>query len=541
MDKNIKPFYMRRFFIMVNIAVLMVMLGIGGGSFYMYSKLVEVNEQSDQLRDQELSIKDLKYHLVQIQQFLTDVSATREEGGYKEAKESLDKAKEVTKKLSKIDPVNAGKWKDLEVKIESFHDLGVKMAKAYVEKGHEEGNKIMKKKQEGFDAMAEAMEADFEALAKPIETKFDLVEKELDALIKKIGYLGTVAGIAMLASVLSITIFSYLRVRAYIGGEPFDANKSAAFLAEGNLSALIRPDDVAKDSLLTNMESMRARWVGVGRSIRDRSRELSVAGKKVSESAGVSAESSELQKGAVVGIAATLEEFSMSIQSVAQSSEQASSTVGEVGEVVGDGAKIIDKLSEDILLISQMMNRCADESMKFDERNHQIAGIVSVIKGIAEQTNLLALNAAIEAARAGEAGRGFAVVADEVRKLAERTSQSTATIEEIVGSGAGSGRLVAEIQEGARQMVENVQMMGDVSSKMRVVVGSTVDAISQVGGIDQALREQRQALDLINKSIEQIVSKAVENSSESASLKNQGQNLVEVAAKLVEDVSFFKE
>lgn len=541
MEEKIKPFYLRRFFMMVNVAVLVVMLGIGSGMFHLYSKLLSINEQSDQLRRQDGAIKDLRYELVQVQQFLTDVSATRDAEGFKEAKEHFASAKELSAKLAKLDSGNASKWKELESEIEKFHELGVKMAKVYLEKGHEEGNQIMKQKGDGFDAVAAKMLEDFDALSKPIAGNFHAAEMELDALIKNMGYLGAMMGLSMLAAISSLTIFAYLRVRAYIGGEPYDAKKSATLLAEGNLSALISPDDAAKDSLLTNMEAMRMRWLVVGRSIRERSRELSDAGEKVYGSAGVSVRGSELQKEAVVGIAATLEEFSMSIQSVAQSSGFASSTVGEVGEVVGDGAKIIDKLSNDIASISQMMNRCADESMKFDERNNQIAGIVSVIKGVAEQTNLLALNAAIEAARAGEAGRGFAVVADEVRKLAERTSQSTATIQAIVGAGAGSGQLVAEIQEGARQMEANVRMMGAVSSKMRVVVGSTVDAISQVGGIDQALQEQRLALEEINKSLEQIVVNAVANAAESGVLKQQGEKLVEVAGQLVEDVSFFKE
>ena len=164
-----------------------------------------------------------------------------------------------------------------------------------------------------------------------------------------------------------------------------------------------------------------------------------------------------------------------------------------------------------------------------------------MIKSVAEQTNLLALNAAIEAARAGESGRGFAVVADEVRKLAERTAQSTASIEQLVGQSGATGEIVTSIKEGAIKMSKNVELLQGVSKSMREVVSVSQDANRQVAEIENALIEQKSGVDEITRNIAHMVSKADENAVVSRKLNVQSEHLMKVASKMDQSVSFFKE
>jgi methyl-accepting chemotaxis protein len=149
-----------------------------------------------------------------------------------------------------------------------------------------------------------------------------------------------------------------------------------------------------------------------------------------------------------------------------------------------------------------------------DESSKKIGSIVQVIKDIADQTNLLALNAAIEAARAGEQGRGFAVVADEVRKLSERTAASTGEIEKmVVGIQRSTHEVVAEVGRGVmlvEDSVSNARQAGDAIAKLREMA----QGVSRiVGDVAQALREQSSASTDVARKVEEVATQAEEATS----------------------------
>ncbi|RBL66232.1 methyl-accepting chemotaxis protein, partial [Pseudomonas sp. MWU13-2625] len=160
------------------------------------------------------------------------------------------------------------------------------------------------------------------------------------------------------------------------------------------------------------------------------SQELAQTANEVSMASGAQSEAS-------ANIAATIEQMTVSINHVADQSAQQSAGAKSAQTLVLDSSGIIEQTIHDIHQISQVVTVSASSIHEMEAHSGEVATVINVIRDIADQTNLLALNAAIEAARAGEQGRGFAVVADEVRKLAERTTKSTqeisSTIEAMLG------------------------------------------------------------------------------------------------------------
>ncbi|MFS2160180.1 methyl-accepting chemotaxis protein [Pseudomonas sp. Pseusp122] len=243
--------------------------------------------------------------------------------------------------------------------------------------------------------------------------------------------------------------------------------------------------------------------------------------------------SAQEQSHSASSMAATVEELTVSINHVADNAADAHALSSESGRQSTEGGSVIQDTLASMRLIADTVQGSASQIAELDQHAEQISSIVSVIKGIAEQTNLLALNAAIEAARAGEQGRGFAVVADEVRLLAQRTANSTQEITEMVKKiQAGTQDAVGNMDVGVDQVkngVELAQQAGEAIVNIRESSGNVVRVVDQ---ISLALREQSAASQDVARNVERIAqmsqqnSQAIEQTSETArSLQQLAQNL----------------
>ena len=277
------------------------------------------------------------------------------------------------------------------------------------------------------------------------------------------------------------------------------------------------------------------------REIADQSDRVSSAAKQLTETAHIVTDSASSQSAAAADMAATVEEMTVSINHVADQASEANRLSGESGTLAIDGEKTIVETVEDINLIASTVRDASGYVAHLDRDSQRVNEVIGVIKEIADQTNLLALNAAIEAARAGEQGRGFAVVADEVRKLAERTSQSTQVIAETIAAMQVNARNTVDGMQAVDERVSvGVERANAANSAITQIRTSSGRAVERVGEISNAIREQGIASTSIAQQVEKIAQMSEENHAAAENTSATAEELDHLAHRMKEIVSHYK-
>ena len=313
-------------------------------------------------------------------------------------------------------------------------------------------------------------------------------------------------------------------------------------LAANNLSAddvEPRPDEIGKAALALN--SMKNSLRAMIRLIARTAAHVASASEEISASAEQQAQTSAIQKDQAAQVASALQEMNTTVSQVSTNSGKASDASRKAAETARRGGVIVDQTLSKMKIIAQSVRSSAARVEELGKSSDQIGRIVGVINDIADQTNLLALNAAIEAARAGEQGRGFAVVADEVRKLAERTTTATKEIAQMIENVQKETKLaVGAMEEGTRQVEQGVQSTNQAGEALLEIIHMSEGVGEMITQIAAAAGQQSTATMQINNTMDRIAS-AIKESAHGAQQSAQAcQDLSRQAFELQKLVSNFK-
>ncbi|ESP95213.1 MULTISPECIES: methyl-accepting chemotaxis protein [Pseudoalteromonas] len=346
----------------------------------------------------------------------------------------------------------------------------------------------------------------------------------------------------IIAIALTFTVTRYgLSLSNKLGAELNEVLDIVRHVSHGNLTSLIDTSRAKDYSIMAAMSYMQDGLKGVVSGlmvVSDKLKEQSYDGEARSndlESLTLSL-SEETQM-----VASAITELTASAQTVVEHAEQAAFSVQEAENQGQNADRLTANASEAIVLLEQQIDSAGNNIQALDEEVNNIANVLSVIQSIAEQTNLLALNAAIEAARAGEQGRGFAVVADEVRQLAQRTQSSTEEIHTMIGNlQAATQEAKSSVSLSIATSEKTVSMSNEASEALRSVATS-LSAISQMSDqIALAAKEQLMAGEDTARRVVTISDTAAQTANVSQQAHSATDSIKAQAAQLESEMAKFK-
>ncbi len=312
--------------------------------------------------------------------------------------------------------------------------------------------------------------------------------------------------LAGVATLLSIGVA--LLLRRIICPPLVRAAEAAQRVAEGDLTVRVKAntnDEVG--DLGRNFNDMIEKISEIIGLVADTASEVAAASTEIAATSEQMSSGMQEQSSQVTQISAAIEEMSASVIEVARKSAEAAENAEQSGRAASEGGSVVNQTIGEINAIREAVDASSNSVAELGKRGEQIGAIIEVINDIADQTNLLALNAAIEAARAGEHGRGFAVVADEVRKLADRTTQATEEIGQSISAiQSETTSAVQRMDAGSRQVESGVGKATEAGRSLTQIVSNAREVASMIQSIAAATEQQSATSEEVARNIELIAS-----------------------------------
>ncbi|WP_277344406.1 methyl-accepting chemotaxis protein [Iodobacter violaceini] len=390
---------------------------------------------------------------------------------------------------------------------------------------------LLQQHSQGSNAQAELNKDLQAALNKLLQIRVDGLTSQRN------NYVG--AAIAALILTILLGWAFYRALSMQLGSDPNTVVALVKLIAAGNLAVPIPPSDQgsllqAIDSMQSDLRSMVAETQIATTLLGDIAIEYAKTVASIADMAVRQSETTQMVSSAVEQLSTSIAESASyatnALELGTKSEAQAIQSVAEVDSAFGQMQQIADSINT----VSSSINHLSTESTR-------ISSLVGVIREIADQTNLLALNAAIEAARAGEQGRGFAVVADEVRKLAERTSSSSAEIVGVLGKVQHATQdAVSSMNHSVAEVERNSNMSQKISASVNTMREQMSGVVGQLRSISDTLVEQRTASEHVAMHVEAIAREADGSRAYTEKGLHASEELQHVASRLQESVSKLK-
>ena len=386
----------------------------------------------------------------------------------------------------------------------------------------------------GFGKASDSIDALINYQVEGAKTEFDLIQK-VTRIIRIAAIISIILGLT-----LSIAI-GLLIIRSVSCGVK-ELGATATKLANGELTARVNWESSDElGDLAKSFNKMASEFSALISQVRTSANQVTTAANRQSTIAEQVSENSGNQTTQAKVAASAIDKLNLAVMDIANKTVEVVTSATDASTMAAEGQQIVNKAVAGIQKVATTVNVSVNLMTSLGQRSDQIGQIINVIKDIADQTNLLALNAAIEAARAGEQGRGFAVVADEVRKLAERTSTATAEIAQMISAiQTETGGAVTTMERSSTEVSEGVTLATQAGQSLLKINTSIKQVVEMIEQISSATRSQSETTNEITKRVDHIAEMAEQNTSSINETTHASHELQTLSIHLQQVVSRFK-